>query len=369
MSDLDDLKISIYRQGDECRIVELLDTAFGGWPHRDISCSKDQFWRWKYLDNPSKKNNIVLAWLGERLLGCDHGIYMNLKIGDESLRLSHGTDSAVHPDYHGRGIYTRMAKLKKIVHVEVGRNLSYWISVNPIFIKSALRKGRPSFPYELLNLLRVRDVRLHLVKTKSSYKIWKELGYYLLKGYKALSGFFSRNNSVDGNFTLREIDEFDERIDSFWEEVKGYYCFILERTRGYLNHRFCDPRAGSYRVTIAEDGERILGYSVIMINRIREYMSGNFLDLLVLPGRVDVVDALVKDAINHFDSEGVNAIRAWTLKGHPIIRVLEENGFVVSPSKPPALFFNIHKVGDEWETFQESPVEKIHFQMGDTEWM
>ena len=44
---------SLYEPGDEKQLVELLDLVFGGWPDRDLACSKVDFWRWKYLDNPN----------------------------------------------------------------------------------------------------------------------------------------------------------------------------------------------------------------------------------------------------------------------------------------------------------------------------
>jgi hypothetical protein len=89
-------------------------------------------------------------------------------VGNRMLLVSHSTDAAVHPKYQGRGIYTKMAELKKVEYNKDGPNLSYWIADNPIFIKSGLRKGRPTLPHPLINMLRIRDVKLHLSKTKST---------------------------------------------------------------------------------------------------------------------------------------------------------------------------------------------------------
>ena len=61
MSNLDDVEIVPYEPGFEDQIIDLLEIAFGHWPDRDAPRSKIEHWRGKYLDNPLKKHNIILA--------------------------------------------------------------------------------------------------------------------------------------------------------------------------------------------------------------------------------------------------------------------------------------------------------------------
>lgn len=369
MSALENLEIISYKLGLEEEIISLLELAFEHWPDRDLLCSKVEHWRWKYLDNPVTKSNIIIAKNSELLLGCDHGYFLNVKVGHKTLLCAQGTDTAVHPDYQGKGIYSKMAQLKGVVYKRNCINISYWISETPIFIASAKRKRRPTLPFPLKNMLWVKNIRLHLMQTNTDRKIWKMVGYYVLKAFIFLRTFFSGNVWKSTPFKIVGIDKFDDSINVFWEKVKPHYNFIVERPCSYLNYRYCDDRAGNYRVVVAEDDGGILGYLVLMVNRVREYPSGNILDVLCLPGRLDVVDALVKDAVMFFEGEDVNVIRAWALEGHPYLEILENNGFLASISEPPALFFNLRDVGDEWDVVQKSVVDKIHLQMGDTEWM
>ncbi len=40
----------------------------------------------------------------------------------------------------------------------------------------------------------------------------------------------------------------------------------MERNRDYLNWRYCDPRAGGFLVTQAEENGRLVGFSAPKIN-------------------------------------------------------------------------------------------------------
>jgi len=58
--------------------------------------------------------------------------------------------------------------------------------------------------------------------------------------------------SSDQIFTVSEISRFDDRINLFWNQIKDNYIFITEKTRDYLNWRYCDKRGGNYIVKIVE---------------------------------------------------------------------------------------------------------------------
>ena len=118
-------------------------------------------------------------------------------------------------------------------------------------------------------------------------------------------------------FCIEEVKCIDERIEMFWNGIKDHYSFIVNRSKEDLNWRYCDPRAGCFVVKQAEEGGRILGYSALRVNRYREdYPVGFIVDLLTLPNRLDVADALVKDAVRYFDDENINIVNYQVVKNH-----------------------------------------------------
>ncbi len=96
---------------------------FDGWPSYDVECSMVDYWRWKFLDNPLKKSCIALCSEDTKLVGCAHFLLHKLKLQDRITLCSYGTDVAVHPDYRGRGIYTRLNDSRFDQARNVGSNL------------------------------------------------------------------------------------------------------------------------------------------------------------------------------------------------------------------------------------------------------
>ncbi len=43
------------------KVVELLTNTFGRWPDRDLGCSPLDHYNWKYIENPYRMRNIVVA--------------------------------------------------------------------------------------------------------------------------------------------------------------------------------------------------------------------------------------------------------------------------------------------------------------------
>ena len=102
------MEVSSYKQGEVTQLVDLLELVFGSWPFVDLSCQSIEYWKWKYLDNPTGLVNVGLAWEENELLGCNHVYYVRVKMGDKTFLCGNGTDSAVHPDHRNKGIYTKI---------------------------------------------------------------------------------------------------------------------------------------------------------------------------------------------------------------------------------------------------------------------
>ncbi len=365
-----DIEYRKYEPSDEEQIVKLLDLVFGGWPDRDLTYSNIDFWRWKYHDNPLGKYANVIALHNNQIIGCVHGYYLNLKIGNKTVLCGQGMDAATHPDFRRQGVYSQMQKIKDKIHIENKRQINYVVQVNPILIERAKRRDRKFFPHPILDMVRIKDIKLHLAQTEKARR-QKRVGFHLLKTVEKFSRINMRTKKEQPNSELQisNINMFDERINDFWEETKSHYNFILERNQSYLNWRYCDRRAGEYIIKLAESQDRIIGYMVLRINRFKEYQTGHVVDLLTLPGHGHVIDSLLQEAETYFDEKGINAVRQWVIKGHPLEKAAKRHGFINSRSGTPIITFNHIYVGIEWYVFMKSNSSEIHFQMGDTEWM
>ena len=97
------MEYRLYEKGDEEEIVDLLFQIFKGWPKYDLPVSPLEHWKWKFLDNPYG-SIIALSCDNNKIVGCQHILLKNIKVGNNEYQSGIGVDIALHPDYRGRGI-------------------------------------------------------------------------------------------------------------------------------------------------------------------------------------------------------------------------------------------------------------------------
>jgi hypothetical protein len=177
--------------------------------------------------------------------------------------------------------------------------------------------------------------------------------------------FVFDSETIQQNFSIKKVSSFDDRIDVFWEEVKGSYDFIVEKSREYLNWRYCDIRGGDYKVYLAEELSSILGYIVLRINKIDPlHQVGYIMEVLALRDREDVAMELFGKAMKYFQSNNVNAVYFSVISGHPYERIARKHGFLDSRRKPHLAYRDYNKL-EEINVFQEASPDRLHYQFGE----
>ncbi len=66
------------------------------------------YWRWKHIDNPFGKSPVLLAFDGDRLIGLRAFMAWHFRYKGELIQGYRAVDTATHPDYQGKGIFTRL---------------------------------------------------------------------------------------------------------------------------------------------------------------------------------------------------------------------------------------------------------------------
>ena len=351
--------------GDEGEIVELLELVFDGWPHLDLNLTPLEYWSWKYKDNPLQLILIMLGIIDNRIIGCEHLIPLRIKINDKVVFSTTDVDVAVHPDFRGIGVSRKISDLSDASKKEAGIKFAYAITGNPILIKS-LSKRYPRFPHPIINLVKIQDIDKQLQNIPVENPWLMKLAFRTAKLFNDIKNTRKISESEIHRFHISKIDSFDERIDEFWKKVANDYNFMVERSQIYLNWRYCDPRAGDFVVNLVEDDEyRILGYSVLRINKyLKKYPVGYIVDLLTLPNYLDAANALAADALSYFENNDVNLVNYQVVKGHPYEHVLKKHGFLDSKIKLH-LFYNPFGSGDAFKKLKEIPAARIFVSWGD----
>ncbi len=329
MADKANIYFRFYQEGDEEKIIELLQKTFPKWGARKDPLS---FWRWKYFDAP-QKSIITVALVDDKIVGCNHSVILRGKFDSEISAISWGDDLAVDEKYRGLHIWAQMRDYKDNNH-EFNEKYTYSTTLNPKVIQSWKERKREDFPLKVTRMVRINDVSLHLKMRPVDNGWLVNLGYSGLKTLNHITNKLSPSVDKIGEYEIIEVSKFDEKIDSFWDNIKDDYKFILEKKKPYLNWRFSSSGKGDYQIFQAVKDEEILGFMVLMVKEEGGYSEGFIEDLLTLKTRSDVAFHLLEHACSFFDERGVNTVYYQIIKGHPYQILSKRYGFVDSRSSP-----------------------------------
>lgn len=353
-----------YRPGDEEEIVQLLKHVFNGWPQFDLKCTPLEHWRWKYQENPFNEHFTAIATTGDKIIGTDHSLPTNIKIGEKMFFCTYAADMVVHPDFRRMEVSKKETELSTKMKKRRGVKFSYFVTGNPIFIKSFSRDYN-LFPHAISTLVKINDVDLHFQMIHIDRAWLMKTGFHISKTLNKLGNLINRSEFECDALQFSDVTFFDDRIEEFWQKVSENHHFIIERSRDHLNWRYCDHRSGGFLIKQAEDDGRILGYIVLRINRYKKnYPAGYIVDLLTLPERLDVADALVGNAVEYFNDEEVNAVVTMVVRNHPYTKIFSRHGFLNSRVNLP-LFYASYWEEDKIAGLEDASASKIHFSLGD----
>lgn len=111
-----------------------------------------------------------------------------------------------------------------------------------------------------------------------------------------------------GGLEAEVLSGFDESFDDLFERVAAIVPCLAEKDAAFLSWRY-GPDSPQAPVTVlgVRSGGRLLGYAVL--KAASKGQDGYVLDLMALPGRPDVVRALLRETVRHFREVGVQIIR------------------------------------------------------------
>ena len=352
--------IRLFQPGDEQGILNILQLAFNNWAKRKAPL---EYWRWRYYDTPIK-HLISLAVSDDIVVGVNHCSLMSIKMGNSKIPAFFAGDVVTHPNFRGMGIYSKLIDTNAAHTEKNGYKFGYWLSSNPIVLNSNIKRRNEIFPHSVSYLVRIRDIDLHIQMRPVENESILRFGYSALATLNKIKTNLVTEPIANENYAIDEIKSFDERIDTFWDTVNGSYNFIIEKNRAYLNWRYCDSRGGDFVVRQAVKGEVVLGIVAIQLTSYNGYQEGFVMDLLALPGRLDVADALLRNVCNYFDGLGVNAIYYMVIDGHPYQEISKKNGFVDS-QRNPYIGCQLYDV-ENFKIMRSASRDRIYFGYAET---
>ena len=326
-----------FEPGDEERVVRLLVAAFGAWPAGEITVPAADHLRWKLSSHPAAGPLCVVTEDKDRVVGWQGYWLQNVKLDDRELLSRQAVDFAVDPEYQRLGIKLAMRDRAQVNNPR--RNFA--LHFEPA-------SGHPAL--------------MHMGQKSGSAA--RSLLAQRVEARVLQVGHFAGGSDAPMPWTVRNVVEFDERIDALWDAASKQFRLIVARRASYLNWRYADPRAGRYAIKIAEHDGHLLGYAVSLLSHGRGLLA----DLLALPGRIDVVRSLVVESVSALRANGVSEIECWLPEHHPYWGAISHYPF---DHKRRSVDYRIAPA-KEYESlvtipFREDPKVPIHVTMGDSD--
>jgi len=351
---------------DEDGVLETLEVSFPRWPQWDIAGTPRDFLRWwaEGYRNPEgePQGMAYVARDGERVAGVSLGVLREVKVRDRIRRGRHAAYSAVHPDYRGLGLSRDFVLWRDAT---LAYELTWdFTQVAQLQHNRTRRQTRQSGnPFSVF----VRVLSPLGASRERGRQRWKALAGYAALAFRSRLRRSGLRGPSRPTIRVRSIDAFDSRVDRLFEVAAAPFEFIPVRTAAFLNWRYLDGRIGWFTALVAEDDGELLGYAVFRLVGTRAHLA----DVLVLPGRADVLRALLDRATGLADRHGASAVECTMMLHHPYTPVLTAAGFirVKSRSEEIAHKFGVNpaKIDPADIDFVEAPDAPLHIVEGDSD--
>jgi hypothetical protein len=339
-------------------MIAVFRASFGRWPLVDPGVPVLDHLRWK-TSGPFTRIGSLQARVDGHIAYATTSWATWLRIGGQRRLRAIYPDTAVHPADQGRRIYSRAVGYRRRLVAE-RHDLSFHEGVASKRQKGPLdRKGQTS----IANAVTRR------------YRILRPLAFSTARGRLELAPFIllltalgasiaaTRRGALRRN-ALRPQDEtdIDSRFDALFEEAAPEFDVIGERTAEFLRWRYGDRRAGPFVVRSIVERDRLLGYAVLRLAGAKAYLA----DLLAVPGRIDVIETLLADALRLAQRAGAAGVECWLSNPHPYRAALRRQGFVDSRLNVGVVYHPIAATTEDLRCLSD-PAARVHFQMGDSD--
>ena len=319
-----ELRILSYPDFPEVHDVDYYSNLYRWYGDHPLS---DQIYRWVSITEEGEVVGHLTAFPqfyridGQRVVAHTPGDYMVLpQHGFQAIMLMRSffrqTENCVVCDMVPAviGVETRLG-------AGVVGDLKYWAK-----LMNVSRLPMPSVPAHLRRLFRLpetfapargftdrpgagpQEVEEHVAPPapRPRAPIPRPLQKLMNRGLEAVDETLGRSFGID--LEVEQLGSFDDSFDDLFERVAAVVPCTAEKDAAFLRWRY-GPGSPQAPVTVlgVRSGGRMLGYAVL--RTAFHGQDGYILDLTALPGRQDVVRALLREAVRSFRRMGVQIIR------------------------------------------------------------
>jgi hypothetical protein len=244
-------------------------------------------------------------------------------LGNQKVKAAQHTDTMVHPEYQGKGIFNRMGMFAIGYLKENGYALSYGFGNE---------KSRPGFLKQGYRLVALNETIFRPINPQKlvSYRLGnKVLGGGLGFLYDKLLNIKPREAFQPAtSFQLEVFDQFNDELKEI-DTLRDESLINLVRRESYLEWLFDQRPNRDYQYIVAKKDRTVWGYIVVSAQEQNDgLVYGYIVDHLVKDRDIDCFRALINRSLGELEKWGCDIVIIWAL-GEPVLReeLLKHLGF------------------------------------------
>jgi hypothetical protein len=329
------------------KILDVIRIAFNQQPRWfALPVSPADHFDWKFRDRPTGATAHLTVETGGRVVGFTGGVRRIWFVNGIPCVSRAGYDLSLLPEWQGRGVQ-RARRPSEVREWHPSEDLGLGYVTHPADRHLAIEAGNRSPANETHDYVRylrpltrlrqrtrtaLRRNRQPAGSTSNTSAVIQQQERSRFDRMRSRArraaayarSLLTRRPPPRGvSWTVSTLSRFDQRHEPFIDAALSQFDFVGERPISYLNWRYCDRRAGPFIVRIAEEDGALLGFAVTRV------LDGNaqLADILTLPGRADVAESLIRDAIQLAGEGDASVITTRLPKRHPYRPALARAGF------------------------------------------
>jgi len=294
-----------------------------------------EFLMWEYFNGPWGPTETTIADYQGKIVGQYSTQRYEAFYFGEKIKASLSFDTGTHPDFRRQGIFVTLGNHhfkeegNQEIHFSTGfPNENFW-------------PGGKKFNWHGL-------CPIPLLENEAIHELPKEL----IKDYE-----------------FQEITSFDEEFKGFSEKFKDQIPIYLNRTRDYLNWRFCEKpdleqlKYSYLKYKIFDKSGEFISYIVLKYFQAENQMILHLVDFLIEEDEI-LYKAVLNFLLENANNNGVKKISLFSNRLLPFSKFLEKVGFKYAETKRVYIVRANNDFLDKEVLFDE----KNHFfTMGDSD--
>jgi len=383
--------LRVVQSEDGPAVVQFLNQVFGNW-------GSLEGWLWKYHSSPTSLHlESYLAECQGQIIGHYGILPLNALWDGEPVSAAQAVDAGVLPEHRKSGVFTGLALQTLRQATQKGVRLIYafpgLLSLNAnqrfgfrsvtfvsemmriVNLPRALLLVTKFLPRDLLTLLSGHKQQVLSPEAIHRLVRLRRIGYLLASLLTAPYLPVPKKHPQVATSLVR-VNNFDHRMDTFWERYAASHPFGLVKDSRYLNWRYCNHPLHAYHITLAERGGQITGCLVIQHTGLRSVIA----ELMFLPDHPSPTNPLLRSAVKQARSAGSVLLSTWATSEQASFRALRRMGFSTPANlirmarSLPALARQLYQViaftenlNQDQQHYIKRQLQASSFSMGDSD--